>query len=237
MEVAGGLEALEDEGILLAADDFAHDAGLGFVVLSAADEGIKDLDEVQHVFVDFAFGGFAEVEKVQQFDFKADSLAADHNVVVVDIAVVFAARVNGGDALGQAVEDMEGLECGQPVLMLALEKFAELFAFHQLGDHHGHFSLFDINDFLVVILHEDRAMAQGIELAGVDDGGIAHRIAMGVIEFGGAADAGGAFDNRIHLAFPAAAEGPFDQIFSSDAPPGREIESLYPLAWSIRHGQ
>lgn len=64
LDVAGGVEALEDEGVFEAADDVFDDFGLFGVGVSAADDGVEDHDEVEDVFVDFEFGGAAEVEEV-----------------------------------------------------------------------------------------------------------------------------------------------------------------------------
>src|SRR5579871_3530360 len=100
LDVAGALETGEDERVFSTADDVFYDPGLLRVEGSATDEGMEDLDQVQDVFVDLAFGGLSEVEEVEKLDLEADSLAADHDVVVVDVAVVFAAGVNGSDAFG-----------------------------------------------------------------------------------------------------------------------------------------
>ena len=91
----------------------------------------------------------------------------------------------------------------------------------------------DVRDLLVVVLHQDRAVAQGVELAGVGDGGLAHRVAVGVVEFGRPADAGGPLDDRVNLALPATSERPLDLVLARDRPPGREIESL---GWSLVMG-
>ncbi len=80
----------------------------------------------------------------------------------MNIAVVFAAGVNRRDSLGQNVEHVQGLKCGEALVGLRVQKLAELIALHQFTDHHDH--LFTANDgrFLVVILHEDRAVSQGV---------------------------------------------------------------------------
>ena len=69
-------------------------------------------------------------------------------------------------------------------------------------------------------------MAQGIQLAGIDDGGLAHRIAMRIVEFRGPSDASGAFDNRIDLALIAAAKLEADFILSGHDASRREVEAL-----------
>ena len=83
----------------------------------------------------------------------------------------------------------------------------------------------DVGDLLVVVLHQDRAVPQGVELAGVGDGGLAHRVAVGVVELGGPADAGGALDDGVNLALPATSERALDHVLPGDAPARRESRS------------
>jgi hypothetical protein len=78
----------------------------------------------------------------------------------------------------------------------------------------------------VVVLHQDRAVAQSVELARVGDGRLAHRVAVGVVEFRGPANAGGAFDDDVNLALPAASERPLDLVLARDDAPRGEVEAL-----------
>src|SRR4051812_14137421 len=109
LDVTRALEPFQDQRVLLAADDVLHHLRLLAVVLSPADDRVEDLDQVEDVLANLVAAGAAEVEEVEELDLEGDALAADHDVVVVDVAVVFAAGVDGGDALGQAVEDVQGL--------------------------------------------------------------------------------------------------------------------------------
>ena len=56
---------------------------------------------------------------------------------------------------------------------------------------------------------------------------------MGVIKLGGSADAGDAFHDDVDFAFPATAEGAFDDVLSGDGFTGWEVESLGFFAWSV----
>lgn len=225
LDIAGALEAVEDEGVFEAADDVFDNFGLAGVMFAAADNGVKDFDEVEDVFLDFGPGGAAEVEEIEEFDFKADALAADHDVVVVDVAVIFAAGVDGGDPFGQDVEHMKGFEGAEALVGLGGHEIGEFLAFDEFADDDGDFAPADVGGLLMVVLHEDRAVAQCVEFTGVADGGFAERVAVGVIEFGGAADAGGALDDGVNLAFPATSEKIVDRVLPRDRPAGREVES------------
>ena len=119
--------------------------------------------------------------------------------------------------------------------VLGGEELAELPPLDQLADHHHHLLAFHIRDLLVVILHQNGAVPQGIELAGIGDGGFAGGIAVGVVELRGPADAGVALDNRVNLALPATSERSLDDVFSRHRSAGGEVESL-DLAGAV-HGR
>ena len=68
---------------------------------------------------------------------------------------------------------MQGFEGGEAVIGLAGEEFTQFFSFDEFGDDDDDFSSFDVGCFLVVVLHQDRAVAEGVELSGVSDRGFA----------------------------------------------------------------
>ena len=103
LDIASRLKARQDQGIFLSSDDVFYDFGLFGIRVAAAYCGVEDLNEVQDVFVDLGFGGSSEVKKIEQFDVEGDALSSDHDVVVVDVAVIFASGVDGGDASGEGV--------------------------------------------------------------------------------------------------------------------------------------
>ena len=236
LDVAGRLETGKDEGVLQAADDVLDHPGLIRVMLPAADERVENHDEVEHVLSDLALGGLAEVEEVEEFDLEANTTPADHDVFVVDVAVVFAAGVDRRDALCQCVKDVEGFERREASLGLALEKLGEFFALYEFGDDDNHFFAFDAGHLLVVVLHQDGAVSQGIELPGVGDDGFAGGVAVRVVELGSTADARVAFGDDIDLTLIAAAQEALDDVFPSHGPPRREVESDV-LRRLVHHGR
>ncbi len=236
LDVAGALEAGEDERVLESPDDVLHDLGLPRIPLASADDGVEDLDQVQDVLVDLASTRSAQVEEVEELELEGDSLPADHDVVVVDVSVVLAARMDGGDAACNRIEHVKRFEGGEGSMPLLDEKLAELLSFDQFTDDDGHLPLLDVGDLLVVVLHQDGAVPQRVELLGVSDCGLSGGIAVRVVELGGATDAGGALDNRINLAFPATSKRPFNFIFSRDLSPGCEVKGSYALARAVHAG-
>ena len=64
----------------------------------------------------------------------------------------------------------------------------------------------------MVILQQDRAMPQGIELAGIGDRRLARRIAMRIVEFCRPADARAPLHYSVNLALPATSEISVDLI-------------------------
>lgn len=76
--------------------------------------------------------------------------------------MVFAAGVDGGDAAGEGVEDVEGFEGGEFAVGLGFEEVAEFGAFDEFGDDDADDFLFDLGEFLVVVLQEDGAVAEGV---------------------------------------------------------------------------
>jgi hypothetical protein len=121
---------------------------------------------------------------------------------------------------------VQRLERAEAPVGLAVEELAELLAFDELTDHHHDLALADVGDLLVVVLHQDRAVPQGVELAGVGDGGLARGVAVGVVELGRPADAGVPLDDAVNLALPATSERGVDDVLSGDAPARLEIEPL-----------
>src|ERR1700722_66310 len=187
---------------------------------------MQHLGEVQHVLADFVAARLAKVEKIQQLHVEADSMAADHDVVVVNVAMIFAARVDRSNALGQFVQNVKCLESAQSLAGLRGEEFAQLLSLDQFADDHRDLAPMHHGQFLVVILHQDGAMPQGIQLAGIADGGLAGWIAEGIVKLGRPVDAGSPLDNRINLALPTTSERSVDLVLSGDDAAGRKVEAI-----------
>ena len=87
----------------------------------------EDFDQVEDILFDFRSARLAEVEEIEELDIKPDSLAADHDVVVVDVAVIFAAGVDRGDALGKHVQHVQRFERAEAMAGLLPQELAKLF--------------------------------------------------------------------------------------------------------------
>src|SRR5258707_14266714 len=88
----------------------------------------------------------------------------------------------------------------------------------------------------MVVLHPGWAVAQGVEFAGVSDGGFAGGIRVRIVKFGGPADAGVALDDGVDFPFPTTAQRAFDQVLPGRAATGGEIESFY-FAGAVHGGE
>ena len=118
---------LKDQRILLAADNVLDHFRLAGICRSSADQREKYFDQVQNVLVDLGSARLAEVEEIEQLDLEPDPLPADHDVVIVNVAMIFAARVNRGDSLGQHVQHVQRFEGAEAMPGLPMQEFAELF--------------------------------------------------------------------------------------------------------------
>jgi hypothetical protein len=140
--------------------------------------------------------------------------------------VVLAAGVDRCDAFRQRVQDVQRLERAEPSAGLLLEELAELEPLDQFTDDDGDLLLPEVCDLLMVVLHQDRTVAQRIELARVRDCGFSGRIAMGVVELRRPADARRPLDDGIDLSLPAAAELALDLVLAGDDFPRKEVEAF-----------
>src|SRR5450432_3536238 len=109
---------------------------------------------------------------------------------------------------------------------LAQQKFAQFLPLNQLADHHDHPLFADGNDFLMMILHQDRAMSQGIEFSSICDRCLAGWVAEWIVKLRRPLDAGASLDDDINLALPATSERAINGVFPGDRSAGLKIEPL-----------
>ncbi len=103
--------------------------------------------------MDFGFGGAAEIKKVEEFDFKCDSLAPNHDVVVVDVAVVFAAGVNRSDTAPRGCTKHLTLRTSSGDARAAWREISlSLIPSTSFRNDYDHFFAFDVGCFLMMVL-------------------------------------------------------------------------------------
>lgn len=78
----------------------------------------------------------------------------------------------------------------------------------------------------MVVLDDDLALGELLELGGVEIEGLVLFVALGVEELCGAFGAGAFFDDAVDLALPASAEEGFDGVLSAYDPSGFEVEGI-----------
>src|SRR6185295_19069753 len=94
----------------------------------------------------------------------------------------------------------------------------------------------DVDDLLMVVLHQAWAVTQRVELARVGDGGFAGRVPVRVIELGGPANAGALLGDRLNFAKTATSERAHDDVLARHASAGRKVESSSLFARPVHLG-
>ena len=173
--------------------------------------------------------GPAPVEHVQQLDLEADAPPVDDDVLVVQVAVVLAHVVDGLDAGGQPVQQVQPLEPAHAPAGLALEELGQQLALHVVGDQHGDGEALVLDRLLGVVLDQDRALPQLVQLLGVEAHGAVGLVALGEEELGRPFDAGRALLHQVDLALPAAAQAAVHHVLAGQLGAGLEVEGMDPV--------
>lgn len=137
--------------------DFGGLFGVGF---AAAEAFMKNGDGVGDVLALFVSGGATPIVKVDQRHVVADAAWLDEDVLAVDVAVVFAHGVDGFESAHEVVEYVQRLVGGEAIATVMFEKIFERFTFDKVGDEGDTFFGADGDDFGVVVLQDDGAVAQ-----------------------------------------------------------------------------
>jgi hypothetical protein len=142
----------------------------------------------------------------------------------MEIAVVLAKAMDALDSLYQRVEEVESLERMQPSAGLTLEKVGEELSLDVLRDQHGDRSAPDEDRLFRVVVDDDGAVAELVELPGVELRRLVPQVPVGKEELRRALDAGASLSNPVDLALPAAPQAGNDFVFSGEGAPWNEIE-------------
>ena len=164
------------------------------------------------------------MEEVEDLEVESEPVALHDDVPRMEIAVVLAQVMDALDSLDQRVQEVEPLERVEPSAGLPLEKVGEELSLDVLRDQHRNRSAPDEDRLFGVIVDDDRAVAELVELPGVELRRLVAQVAMGEEELRRALDAGAPLSNPVDLALPAAPEPGDDLVLASEGTPGNEIE-------------
>jgi hypothetical protein len=156
------------------------------------------------------------VEEVEQAEVEANPAAAYQDVPGVQVAVVLAGRVDALDADGEGVEQVEPFEGAETAAGLPARDVDQRLALDEVADQAGRLGVADPDLFGVVVLDQDRAVAQALELPGVVAGRAVTRIAPWVEELRRTRDPGALLGDAIDLALPAGAQKLLDPVLPGE---------------------
>ena len=88
---------------------FNH-SGLFGVISLAAQEVIEDPDSINQILLDIFPCRLLPVKAIQQFEVKSQAIAADDDIIVMEITVIFPQQVDLFESLHQSMEEMQRLE-------------------------------------------------------------------------------------------------------------------------------
>lgn len=98
------------------------------VMPCAAQDIIEDSDEIADIVADVFCIGRAPIVHVDEFYSERESLTLDDDVVIVEVAVIFACAVYLLDARGEGMQQVESLEWCEALTRLARHEIAEQFS-------------------------------------------------------------------------------------------------------------
>ena len=183
---------------------------------------VNQVDEV--VLVTLPLRSRFPVEEVEDLEVEREPVALHDDVPRMEIAMVLAQAMDAFDSLDQRVQEVEPLEGVEPSAGLPLEEVGEELSLDVLRDQHRNRSAPDEDRFFGVIVDDDRAVTELVELPGVELRRLVAQVAMGEEELRRALDAGAPLSNPVDLALPAAPEPGDDLVLASEGTPGNEIE-------------
>ena len=226
-EFSGAGEAFGDNGAFESGADELGFAGVLGIAFFAAEYIVEEADRVADVVVDMFAGDFAAIEEVDDLEFEGGAFAADEDVVGVEVAVVFAGVVDHFESGGELAQEDERFEEGEAFAGLTLDEAGEGFAFVEAGNKEVDLVAADIAAVVGVVTDDEGAEGELLGFLRVTSQRLVVDVALGIKELGRATDAGGAFEDSVHLAFPAVAQEAVDHVFVAQLFAGLKIESSH----------
>jgi hypothetical protein len=144
----------------------------------------------------------------------------------MEIAMIFPGPVNALQPDDESIEKMHGLSGVESSSRLALQEIREQLALYILGDQDRDELAAQRDDLLRMIVDDNGTSSQFVELPGIGFGGLVARVAMGEEQLCRTLDVGVLFPDLVYLTLPATAKAGHDLVFSSQYPPGLELEGF-----------
>ena len=158
---------------------------------------------VNDIFTNILALGGSPLVHIQQFEIESQAETLNNNIVGMQVAMIIAALMDALDATGEGMQQMQRLERCESLARLPIQELAQNLAFNKLGDKHGNTGTFVENVFLRVILNNDRAMAQLVQLFGVKLRRAIFQVAMGKEKFRRSVNTGCELPDQVDFTLPA----------------------------------
>jgi len=191
-----------------------------------AERVVQNADEIADVIVESVALRARPVEEVENLQIETQSITLDDDIVGVEIAMIFPGLVNALQSDDESMEKMHGLSGMESSTRLALQESREQLALDILGDEDRDELPSQGDDFLRMVVDDDRTSSQLVEFPGVGFGGLVARIAMGEKQLCRTLDVRVLFPDLVYLTLPTAAKARHDLVFPSQYPPGFELEGF-----------
>ena len=134
--------------------------GLPGVIPLAAQEVIEDPDSINQILLDIFPCRLLPVKAIQQFEVKSQAIAADDDIIVMEVTVIFPQQVNLFEPLHQSMEKVQRLESAQAPAGLAPDEFRQHQSVYIFGNENGN-RLFAMQEFFLgMIVNDNGAVPQ-----------------------------------------------------------------------------
>jgi len=218
-EVLRGTELLPNKRMLESAADGLNFRWLVGVVLRPSDDVVEDPYGRTDVVMQMLGGPPPRVIQVYKLDLKPQTDLPNQHVFRVQIAVVLAQSVDLLQSGNHRIQEVQSHEGMQPLAFLPRKEMREQFPLDVLAHKKGDSMTPKLKRILRVVLDENRAITESVQLSGVHRRCPIVQVALGEEQLGGALDAGVQLDNVVDFPFPAATKQPCHDILAGEASP------------------